>query len=216
MSKTLIFSWFRQLWSWIIEPRLFWLCVIVLVFSLLIAFRPSPSEFRLRTVGLFLQLCGIGTVAWGLGKTRKLFGKPAILLSIFNYIRRFPPFPPKPFSADVQFVSETSRAVDHIDAWLGVAPEASIEKRVSVLERNLEYVNRKTIKIQEQLDSEIRLNEIRFTQERLSREKVDKEIHQKLVLTETGGLHLSLVGIFWLSFGLILSTIPNELIRLFS
>jgi len=99
------------------------------------------------------------------------------------------------------------------EIWTGVAPTAPLEQRVTALERNLMSVNKKTVEIQNQIDAEMRTREKAFAQERTSREHADQEILQKLELTETGGLRLSLVGIIWLCCGLILSTIPNEIIR---
>lgn len=101
------------------------------------------------------------------------------------------------------------------ELWDAVGEEATLEERVSALERNLISVNQKTNDLQNHIDSEVRTRQKEITEEKTSREKADHDIQHKLELTETGGVRLSLVGLIWLCYGLILSAIPNEIIRFF-
>jgi hypothetical protein len=209
-------KWLLRIWLWLKEPRLLWFSLLVLFLSMLCALLPAPTEPRLRIVGLFLQLSGIGSVVWGLSETRKLFGRPSVFDLARQWVRRFPPFRLKPITGTVQAIMGTASIIARATLWANAGPAASVEQRLDVLERNLLSVNERANELQNQLDSDIRTRDRLLVDERAAREQADQDIRQKLQLTETGGLHLSLAGIIWLCSGLVLSTVPNEIIWLFS
>jgi hypothetical protein len=68
--------------------------------------------------------------------------------------------------------------------------------------------------VRRELDREAHTREAVVDQERRSREEQDEKIRRQFEVVETGGLHISSVGLVWLAFGLTLSTIPNELLSL--
>lgn len=208
-------NWLKRLWTWIKESGLTGMSLIAL-FPLLAwtLFWPTPTEFRLRLVGLIVQLCGVGTVAKGLSDTRKLFGRPSAFQSAWQWFRRFPPFSLKPINIYMQGIV-SAETVGRPTVWINIAPATSVEQRLSALESNLIAVNQKTIELQNQMNGAVGNTEKALAEERNSREQTDQQIQRKLELTETGGLHLSIVGIIWLCCGLVLATMPNEIVQLF-
>jgi hypothetical protein len=53
-------------------------------------------------------------------------------------------------------------------------------------------------------------------EERLLRKKEDEETRRKLELSQTGGLSISAMGLVWLLWGVILSTVSTEIAKLFT
>jgi len=209
-------NWLKRLWAWAKEKEalLFWFNIVMLIL-LLYAFMPPSSETRLRFVGLIFQICGVLIAAWGLLDIRKLFELPTIRQITREWFRRFPPFRPKSKHVTVEMGTGHYSLTGYApDIWIGAGPTASIEQRLSVLEDNLQRVNQKTVDIQNQLNSEVRAHKEALAQASRSLKQTAEDIHHKLELTETSGLQLSFVGLVWLGVGLIISTIPNEIIRL--
>jgi hypothetical protein len=209
-------NWLKRIWAWTKEASMLWLAVTVIIGSLIVAFLPTVNESRIRVVGLVLQLCGILTVAWGIAETRKFFGRPSVFTIARNWIKHFPKFRRNTVlgAANITLGASTLSARGYV--WSNPKPGASLEERVSVLEKNLDRIKDTTYEVQCQLDKEVRSRESSIVSERQSREQADQEIRNKLEATETGGLNLSLIGIVWLSVGLILSTVPTEIIHLFN
>ena len=208
-------NWLKRLWLWFKELSHFWLSLVVLLPLISYAFLPTLEETRLRIAGLVLQLCGIGTVARGISQTRQLFGHPSIVESSLQWLRRFPSFRPKAISGSGHISGGGIKFSGHGEVSSKLGPTASLEARVSDLERRLTSVNLKVDELQNHVDTNVRKLKELIDDERVSRGKDVHELYQKLEHTETGGLRLSLVGLIWLCCGLVMSTIPNEIAKFF-
>jgi len=96
-----------------------------------------------------------------------------------------------------------------------VAPlDESLDERLRALEANLDIVNQRVTQIHNLLDQDIHNLQHSLHLERITRENQDQEIRSTVELTETGGLTISLMGLVCLIFGIIMSTIPNEIANL--
>jgi hypothetical protein len=119
-----------------------------------LAFAGRVSESKIRLVGLFLQLGGVATVAWGLRETRQFFGYPTLFQHAIDWVRRFPRYKPPPISAAI----DTTFPAFHVKAsgysWQSFGPEAPIEKRLAAVEANRLDVNGRLGQVQQQLHSE--------------------------------------------------------------
>lgn len=80
------------------------------------------------------------------------------------------------------------------------------------LEENLKRVNERLDRTRDLLYQEVRNREDGLNLERLARETKDQELNRKLEMSETGGLHISVMGLVWLALGLIMSTVTNEIV----
>lgn len=205
--------WSKSFIAWLLEPHLFWLCIAVIGTSLGFLYFCCASEPAIRIVGLLLQLCGIGTVAWGLRETRKLFGHPHFGDLTLDWLTRFPQFNPKPITgyanSNLPKIKETASGY----SWSTVDPEAPIEVRLSAIEANLSTLNSRFDHTQRGLDKEIREIRSKIYEEELLRQNEDQITSKKLEAAHTGGLRISAVGLVWLSFGLILSSTSVELAK---
>lgn len=208
--------WVRALLCWIAEPRPFWLCTFVVVASVALVLFGGVSEPKTRIIGLLLQLCGIGTVVWGLRQTRKLFGRPGFFENLVEWLKRFPKYKPRAVSIEGNITLPRIQLAGSAHGWQSAAPEASIERRLAVVETNLLDLNQRLVQVQQRIHDETRKITSELHEERILREKEDEETKTKIELSQTGGLSISIMGLVWLLLGVILSTASAEIVKLFS
>jgi hypothetical protein len=191
-----------------------WLTLLVVVVSLTIALCPDTSETRIRLTGLVLQLLGVGTVGFGIAKTRRFYGKPGVFAKAAAWFRRIPRLTrPSVTGAGSLAVGLTNvSASGYVGRVMGAG--AKLEERVAALEANLQDLNGRHDETKRLLDKEVRERGEALDAERRARTTAEDEIRDKLELSDTGGLDLSVTGLVWLAVGLSLSTASVEIFKL--
>ena len=177
---------------------------------IVIFFRTEPC---IRITGMVLQLCGVGSVIWGISETRELFGEPSIFGILKSKIKSI--FK-RTVHLGVAHLNSHGHASDNIRASqrrpFGV--NQSLEERIKTLEKNFEFIDSDIKDIQEEMDKQKSEIYRRINEER-ERNQIDiNSIHEKLKESATGGIHISALGASWLFFGVILSSVAPELSRL--
>lgn len=206
----------RGIWNWLTEPRLFWLTVTVLLAAMALAFWPETTEPRVRITGWVLELFGLGTVGWGLEETRRQFGRPDFLTNICAWWARRPKLRQQVITGAGALVAGSASVSGTGDVSNGTPLNPTLEDRVVALEAKVRRVNDHVDQVQRELRRERVAREEALSSERHMREKEDTEMRQKLESAETGGLHVSMMGVVWLCTGLTFSTLPNELLCVFN
>lgn len=208
-----ILFWLKSIFHWLVEWRYFCLGLLVVAVPAFFGLRCGADEATIRITGMVLQLLGIGTVAWGIHTTRKEFGHPSIFIVWHQRLSRFPFFGKRvvTITADIKLPSMGGTGRGHGSVSAG--PGATIEARVQALEENLQIVHDRVSQTQNEMDQRFRKYSEALKQEEQVREKEDQNIRAKLEATETGGLHISAMGAFWLFVGVIMSTVPVELAK---
>lgn len=202
--------WTRALGRWLWEARLAWLAVATLLGAAL-AVGGNPTEARILLTGLVLQILGIGTVAWGIRTTRRLFGRPGMVALVRTWLANFPRYGGRTIA-----VGATMTATSSVRGRAFVtttAADESVEARLDALEKNMGHVNDRINGIQAEIDQKADEHRRAFEEERQARSKEAGELRERLEATETGGLHVSAVGAVWLTVGVALSTAAPELAR---
>ena len=110
-------------------------------------------------------------------------------------------------SAIVSLSGMSARA--HV--WSGVPEGATVEQRLEAVEKNVRRVRDDLSAHQKEADDRVRAQDEVMKRERAEREAADKEIHEKIKETETGGLKLNAAGVWWLLSGTVCSTFPEEI-----
>jgi hypothetical protein len=174
-----------------------------------------PDENMIRRAGLVLQVLGICTVVWGIGKTRKLFGHPSFWRQARQRFHQWLHDRPKYRRNAVVGVATGSLAVAGARArasvWSNAGPDATPEQRMDALEKNLKRIMDNLAEFQENTFNEFAKRDDAIKQEQQTRAASDHDVRELLTVTETGGLNISMVGAILLLLGVAMSTIPAEL-----
>jgi hypothetical protein len=208
-----MFAWLKALFRWLAEASLAWLALLVVVVALLASLRHGAIETEIRVAGLFLQWLGIGTVAHGLHKTRKLFQRPSVTELIRGWLSRFPRWRQHAVVGVGGVVAGVGGVSGRAYGWSNMDPAAPIEARLEAVIRNVDGLNQRLLQLQTEMDSELRSHSKALREEQQLRAKDDRELQLRLEAAETGGIHISFIGVVWLFVGVLLSTVAPEIAR---
>jgi hypothetical protein len=194
-------------WLFAAEPR-FWITIVVLMVAAAIA-GSRPSEPVIRWIGLALQLLGIGASVLGILQLRVEFGRPSVMGSLRQWLRRFPTYPVTfSISGDAGLSVGWGTPGSH-DTWFEGA--RSIEDQLEEARKNIALL-RNRIKLEEAARQQsIARLERALDAETRARLSAIEAVREKMETAHLGGLGLALMGIAWLSLGLIMDTVPAEL-----
>lgn len=197
--------------NWLFDARLFCLALSVAAGPLVFALRTSASEPTIRIMGLALQVLGIATVAWGIRETRALFGHDDLFTIAKKWFVRVPVYGGRVVSGSVNLTEggDTAHFLGCVSST--ASPNATVEERVSVLEKNVQHLNERIDEAQTEMDQGFRAQSSALEEEKHNRSNEDQLLSAKLEATETGGLHISAMGALWLFIGVSLSTASVEL-----
>jgi len=198
-----LYRWLRALLSWLWEAYLVWLAAGVVIIAILFVAWEGFTEPEIRITGWVLQILGIGTVAWGIRETRVLFGRPGIFSLSREWIHRFPVYGGRVVTGSGNITELGATVQGHSDVSASAGPNVTVEARVEALEKNVRCLNDRIDQIQVKMDQEVRAQRQALEQEQQTRTKEDHELRAMLEATETGGLHISLMGALWLFVGII-------------
>lgn len=207
-------AFFRGLPPWLWDSRYFWLTVLGAFIVPVVVLVWWPQENCIRYTGLVLQLAGIGTVWLGIRETRKLFKHPTFWQQARAWFSRRPRYGGRVIAVGALMAASASVA-GRMSVSTSPRPDATLEERMAVLERNLAYVRDDLTRFQNKTEEDIRRQEQAIKQEQQERSKDVQELNEKLKGAETGGLHISAMGALWLLAGVIMGTIPDDLARWF-
>jgi hypothetical protein len=206
-----LLNWVKALWRWLAEPRLAWLTLLILLVAVFFSLRPGASEFLIRSIGLVLQLLGVVIVVVGIDKTWKSFGKPGIVKLFFEWWSRRPGWRRgiaiTPGTVNSSFRLGKPRA----HSWMPIDPSATIDDQVSALTKNVEGLNERLLRCEDEVEAQFEKVSDALRQEQQVRAAREDALQTRLEATQTGGLHISLMGAIWVFFGSILSTLAPEI-----
>lgn len=207
--------WLANIWNWLAEARHFWLFCLLSLLTAVVIVLMGGSELAFRVAGMLFQLLGVLTVLLGTEETRKLFGLPSLTFMLRQWLRRFPRFKPR-YVASVTSANlgQSTRGRGHTVA--PIDPDATLEQRVELLERNTLHLKNMIFDVQRELEQAVQTISNSVEEERSARVTENQKILLKLETTETGGLHISAIGAIWILFGVVFSSVPKEPSSLFS
>lgn len=211
-----LFIWLTSLSRWLFDWRFFLLSLLIVTFPFLFGIFFTAEESFIRIYGMILQLLGICTVVWDINTTRKTFGHPGVLKVWHQRLKRFPLWGKQASTCSgyAMLPALTSFGCN-CDDIARTGSEANIEERLVVLENNIQLVNNRISNTQKEYDERFRKSSEEFKREKLVRDQEVKIIHTKIETTETSGLYVIGMGALWLFQGVIMSTIPLEISKLF-
>ena len=208
-------TWLKEILSWAWEARLSYLCFIVLMLAFLFGFGMCPSEQSIRTSGYVLQILGMIFAIRGLLRIRAHFGQPKLRSSSFAWLKRFPKWKKhyviNAEAGDYVILSGKAR----VELWTNDNSADPLEKRIDGIVNNLERLKEEQRKNSEQID-ELQENHEKYKKEQKhKRVNMVNQFRSDLESLHTDDIVVSLIGLTWLTFGLSMSTMSQELSKIF-
>ena len=171
----------------------------------------------IRYASTILQILGLLTVALGLHHMRELFGRPTVTRRAMNWFGRLARVfrPPEPITLQAS-VSGVAAVTGEARVRRSAGAGASVEQRLEVLEGNLNQ-------LQDELDTKIgdvrsKIGQLEesLRRERDERRTADDRTSRQIEEVAIGGLHLEIVGLLWLTLGVLGASVPDEVAMLVS
>ena len=212
--STHLIRWPRRALAWFMRARLPLFALSIVALALTASLYFWETEPSVRIAGLLLQILGIAAAAIGIRDTRRMFGRPSFLEQVRLWFKLLPRLRPNVNSTAVSGTFSVSSSVtDRV--WRGAGADPTIESRLSAAEANLKELYERANAAESAFDRHVRASAQSLREEVDLREEADRQLHLKIEAVSTDGLHLAAVGVVWLACGVVMSTVPNELLSFF-
>ena len=213
-------GWLRRKWVWANENRLFWANVALIAVSGLLIFAwpgptlaAGPSDLRLRTWGLLLQLIGVVTVWLDLTRTARQFGKGGFVRHTLLWLKR------GLFGEGVVMGAIGTATGADVSRGRGrvrqtIQPQAPLPSRVATLEVYVGQIDQELDAAFREIDQRADELDGKIKAERDERGAVGGEIKKSVEEAATGNLATLAFGVVWLACGILLSTLASEIVKI--
>jgi hypothetical protein len=163
---------------------------------------------------MLLQLLGLATVAFGLSQMRRLFGRPSVAEKVLRWWGRFVATFSRPKAVHA-YLNATAASVTlsagKARVRHGVSPDAPTDRRVTVLEENLNLLQKQVDEDLDELRGRIAELKAQADREAQARRQDDDRMALQLEAVAVGGLHLESIGLLWLALGVLGTSVPVEI-----
>ena len=205
-----LFRWFGALASWLGQPRVLWLTLLVLVLSVAVPLAGGATEREIQLSGVALQVLGVVVAARGFLQIRRRFALPPVRLLVRSWFSRFPAFRGRIVRASATATATgDARARAHV--WSDMNDDAPQPELLRAITRNLGRLNERLARVEASCDEGRRTLSDAIGQEERARAIADSEISATLESSQTNGLWVSLAGLVWVWVGLLLSALSTEI-----
>lgn len=193
-----------------------WMALAGVIVAIVLGFGLSANTSAgVRCAGTMLQIFGLGTVAIGLSQVRRSFGRPSLVEKVVAWLRQLAAafLPPKPITLQAH-IRGVATASGEARAIVRAGPGASLDRRVTILEENLNQLRDEIDARENKVRTELSTVKAAVEQEQRARETEARQLSKQMEEFAVGGLHLELVGLTWLILGVLGTSIPDELAKL--
>ena len=210
-------NWLREIFLWAYEARLAFRCLIVLLMAFFIGFYMWPTEQSIRTSGFGLQIIGMWFAIRGLLKIRAHFGQPTLTKLSIAWLYRFPKWEKKAIKIRVGggSISIKGGVKAFLESWTPDNPEYSLEKRIDGIVKNLERLKEEKKNISKQIDELQGNQEKNQKEQKVASANMENQIRSDSESLHTDDILLSFIGLVWLTVGISMSTMSQELSKIF-
>jgi len=171
---------------------------------------PDKAEWWVRVDGYFVTLFGAWQVIQGMRSNRRAFKRPTESELAADWLRRLSAAARGEKRATVALTGTVRTAVSGASAVITVTPgpNASVERRLELVEKGLEQVNKRVDEAQARLDAKVSEIERTAADERAARERADQELGARMEDIAVGSFDLNWAGAILVIVGSFFSTFP--------
>lgn len=209
-------SWIKRKWSWAKQNPLFW-CNFVFIAAILAVIwawpAPNASDFRVKLLGMVLQLVGILTVWHDLTAAARHFGKGGPL-SFFVSTGKW--LKAGLFGATIQLGGASSVSIStfgsaRIKSRQPINRDIPLTDRVAALEAIAAQIDADLDSAFKEIDERTSELKTKISTEAAAREHSIGDVKRSLESTATGNYAPLAFGAFWLAVGVVLATLAPEI-----
>lgn len=172
------------------------------------------GERLVRLGGLLVQLLGFLIVAYGIFSKTRIFRNSGFFGPLSDWWRRRPRLGPRNIVIKAEGIA-IGTSFGTARARVTVAPNASLDVKVSALEKGIDMLFNEL----DRLDSQVKINaktaEKEVRNEQTQRETEDANIQRRLDEAIVGSIHLEVSGVALFVLGIIAGTASPEISWLF-
>lgn len=163
-----------------------------------------------------LQIIGMVFAIRGLLNIRAHFDQPTLKKLSIAWLYRFPRWNKKAIKIDVGDGICLVTGMDaRLEVWTPDNPEYSLKRRIDGVVKNQERLKEEQKNISEQID-ELQGNQKKYQKEQeVATVNMENQIRADFESIHTDDIVVSLIGLAWLAFGISMSTMSQELSRIF-
>jgi len=205
--------WVTSVWHWLAEGKLVFMCLLVIVTVLFLGFFTWGSEASIRSAGYVLQFIGMVFAIRGLLGIRAHFGQPLLSVLFLNWIKRFPKWKRNIIIGVGTAHMGLSGMKARVEVWNPDDPSLPIEERVDKTIQNLERIRTEQGTHAKLIDDLKNSHEEHKKKTAEQTKIVEENIRTELESLHTNDLITSLVGLVWLTTGITMSTMSQELYK---
>jgi hypothetical protein len=199
-----------------LDPVPFWIAgAPPLVAVVLLSWLPFAAELNVRIAGYALTLVGIVVVVNGIRRKARLFERPASMLRVRNWLKRFRSIfaSPNPQTVSLEgHLNVTMSGSAQVSFTPG--PTASLEQRIAVLEQNLKGLTDRLTLEEEHVRKAMADARRAHQQEVSALHSQTQALSVRLTEISAGSLDTELAAVVWVIFGSLYTTFPQEIAKL--
>lgn len=213
--KEIYVGWIKRKWQWAMQNKMFWWNFILFAISVVFIFfckSPGESDFRIKTVGMVLQLVGVGTVWFDLTNTARSFGKTGMIQRTMVWLKAGLTGHADAVGMMASASASLSSSARATVRWpMDANAETAI--RIEALEKNIGKIDEDLNALFKQLDQQASAASERASNETNMRAQAVAEVRRELVEASVGNFAVLVFGAVWLAIGVVLSTLAPEIAK---
>lgn len=209
-------NWIKRKWQWAMRNKLFWWNIVLIAAAVAFIFiwrAPGESDFRIKTLGMILQLIGVGTVWFDLTNAARTFGKTGMIQRTKEWLKAG-------FTGDAAVLFSVASAQANATCsaratvrW-PIDPNAVNSARIEALEKNLAKIDEDINALFQELDRHAAVARERVSNEENMRAQAVAEVRRELIEASVGNFPILVFGAVWLAVGVVLSTWAPEIAKI--
>ena len=210
--------WIKRKWQWAMRNQLFWWNLVFLLASIVFIFiwrSPGESDFRIKTLGMILQLIGVGTVWFDLTTTARAFGKTGMIQRTKEWLKAGFLGDATVFLTGAVAQANATCSARATVRW-PIDPNIDDSMRIEALEKNLAKIDEDINALFRELDQHAAAARERSLNEENMRAQAVADVRRELIEASVGNFPVLVFGAVWLAVGVVLSTWALEIAKIAS